>query len=261
MELSSVKIIKDSIYNGNRLTTFELEYPRYIHPEVMTHRVFSRNAQSSRAIPVKKSIELIESDEWYPYFMKNKPGMSAEETLNTFDIANAKGLWKKAKREAINNARYLMNLGVHKQVVNRLIEPFSKIKVILTATEFDNFFKLRCHPAAQQEIQEIALKMKSAMYESLPNKLDIGEWHLPYITFEDEVWPIAAQKALSTARCARVSYLNHNGTRDPNKDIDLHNQLLAEKHMSPFEHVATPSAINEFRGNFKGWMQYRKEVE
>lgn len=255
------KIIADSIYNGIRLTTFELEYPRYIHAEVMTHRVFSRNAQSSRAIPVSKSIEILQRSDWYPVFMKNKKGMSAEEAIDPSEIDLARRHWKEAKDNAILSAIKLNELGVHKQVVNRLLEPFSTIKVILTATEFDNFFELRLSGGAQQEIQLLANSMGRDMIISKPTLMDLGQWHLPYVSPEEEGLPLATKAMLSAARCARVSYLNHDGQRDIEKDIDLHNQLLSSKHMSPFEHQATPYPGGSFVNNFRGWAQYRKHLE
>lgn len=257
----SAKIIEDSVHDGCRLTTLELEYPRYIHSELMTHRVFSRNAQSSRAIPVDKVIEKVEKDEWYPYFMKNKPGMAASEPLEGQDLIEAKGLWNQAKREAVRKAKQLSSLSIHKQTVNRLLEPFSTIKVILSSTEFDNFFSLRIHPAAQQEIQVLATKIRDAITDSIPARLDVGEWHLPYIREDERVLPTDLLVKISTARCARVSYLNHDGFRDIDKDLSLHNSLVKEGHMSPTEHVATPGISDKFYGNFRGWIQYRKHIE
>jgi hypothetical protein len=260
MPRTSVKLIEDSIHNGYRLTTLELEYPRYIHSELMTHRVFSRNAQSSRAIPVHKLIERVEKDKWYPIWVENKSGMSADKSLDSKEIEECKYLWDVAKMEAIDKAWDLMDLGVHKQIVNRLLEPFSKIKVILSSTEWNNFFRLRIHPAAQQEMQELAILMKDALIASDPKKLDLGEWHLPYISqSERDTLPLETAVKVSAARCARVSYLNHDGTRDLQKDLDLHDQLKSEKHMSPFEHQATPYCRGT--GNFREWMQYRYIVE
>ena len=256
----NVEVIADSIHNNNRLTTLQVSYPRYIHSEFMTHRVFSRNAQSSRAIPVSKLIEEIEKSNWYPIWMTNKSGMSAEEGLNSVDIEDAKYLWDAARRNAIDVAYGLSNLKVHKQIVNRVLEPFSTIKVIVSATDWDNFFNLRIHPAAQQEIQILATTIRDLMNTSTPTRLDIGQWHLPYLREDEAIFNLDLKKAISTARCARVSYLNHTKQNDLSKDIQLHDQLLAEKHMSPFEHQATPWA-NTRSANFQGWRQYRYEVE
>ena len=256
-----VKIIEDSIHGDDRLTTFELEYPRYIHPEIMSHRIFSRNAQSSRAIPVDKLIERVEKSNWFPVFMKNKAGMAASEPLEGTDLVYAKNQWLLAKEDAITRSKYLSLVGVHKQIVNRLLEPFSTIKVILSSTDFSNFFNLRIHPGAQQEIQILASKMKEALDSNLIANLDIGQWHLPYIRAEERDLPVDLLVKVSTARCARVSYLNHDGFRDIDKDLSLHDTLVKEGHMSPTEHVATPGVSNRYYGNFKGWIQYRKHLE
>lgn len=257
----SAKIIEDSIHDKCRLTTLELEYPRYIHSEMNTHRTFSRNAQSSRAIPVDICIKRIEESSWYPYFMKNKPGMAASEPLEGEELRVAMGLWDQAKREAIRKAKQLKDLGIHKQTVNRLLEPFSTIKVILSSTDFSNFFNLRIHPGAQQEIQVLAESMRDAMAASTPTNLDIGNWHLPYIRTEERDLPTDLLVKVSTARCARVSYLSHDGFRDIDKDLSLHDTLVKEGHMSPTEHVATPAVSDRNYGNFKGWIQYRKHIE
>ena len=61
------KIIADSINSKRcRLTSWVLEYPRFIHAEIMIHRVFSRNAASSRAIPTEKIIQNIIDDPAMP---------------------------------------------------------------------------------------------------------------------------------------------------------------------------------------------------
>ena len=257
----SAKIIEDSTHGSVRLTTLELEYPRYIHADFMSHRIFSRNAQSSRATPVDKLIERIENNEWYPHFMKNKPGMAASEALEGDELRIAIGLWDQAKREAIRKAKQLKDLGIHKQTVNRLLEPFSTIKVILSSTDFSNFFNLRIHPGAQQEIQVLAMNMKEAIELSTPNHIDIGQWHLPYIREEERDLPIDLLVKVSTARCARVSYLSHDGFRDIDKDLSLHDTLVKEGHMSPTEHAATPAVSDRYYGNFRGWIQYRKHLE
>lgn len=257
----TAKIIKDSIYGKNRLTTFELEYPRYIHSEIMTHRVFSRNAQSSRAIPTRTCIDNVQGKIWYPIFMKNQKGMAASTPLLDDELMEAQELWRAAKYQAIYYATQLMDLGVHKQIVNRVLEPFSTIKVIVSSTEYSNFFDLRIAPGAQQEIQILATLMKQELELSTPDLLDIGQWHLPYLDYSEEELPLDTKIKISAARCARVSYLTHDKRRNILEDITLHNKLVSEKHMSPTEHQATPSALNAFNGNFKGWAQYRKHLE
>lgn len=253
----TAKVICDSLHNNKRLTTLELEYPRYIHSEFMTHRVFSRNASSSRAIPIEKMISRIEDDPIYPIFMYNQKGMAASESIkDSNDLDECYWIWNQARSDAILHARRLVDVGVHKQVVNRLLEPFATIKTIVSATEWDNFFSLRINPAAQQEIQILATAIKEAIDASIPKLLDISHWHLPYIQESEEDLPLETLRKISVARCARVSYLNHDNLVELEKDIELHDQLVSSRHASPFEHVATPNDATS-NGNFKGWLQYR----
>lgn len=269
----NVKILLDSINSiGDRLTTFELTYPRFIHSEFMTHRMFSRNSASSRAIPIEKMIERVENDPVIPvYWGKNQKGMQAREELNRVEKNYALAEWLQARDEAVHKAAELINIGVHKQIVNRLLEPWMWITVICSATTYSNFFKLRCHPDAQPEIQKLAYMMREEYEKSSPTKLNDGEWHLPLVSdtrqsihstldWIETGWHITDLIKISVGRCARVSYLTHHGTRDPNADIDLHDRLLTSGHWSPFEHVAY-AAPGKTSGNFSGWVQYRKQFE
>lgn len=257
----TAKIIADSKSSMEtpRITTLELEYPRYIHAEFMTHRLFSRNAQSSRAIPVLKCIEKIQESPVEPIFMHNQPGMQADIHLEGLELETAQMYWDTAYRQAIQSAKLLAKMGVHKQIANRLLEPFSHIKVIITATEWDNFFKLRIAPDAQQEICELATKIRNAMDKSIPRVTKI---HLPYIS-EEERKTLSIQDAFeaSVSRCARVSYLNHDRS-NPSLENDkiLHDRLLESKHMSPFEHCAVANGFGKI-ANFIGWGQYRSIIE
>lgn len=276
------------------LITFELEYPRFIHAEFMTHRMFSRNASSSRAIPVERMIEMISSNPAMPiHWGKNQKGMQAREELTGNEKILAKERWMIALNGAYHHALEMHKLGAHKQIVNRILEPFMHIKVVVTATDYKNFFALRDHPDAQPEIRELAQKMQEAMADVMVNQLKPGDWHLPYITVKD--WTAAYNRVkysrdtrdephpnemlyllrkASVARCARVSYMNHDGS-DPDltKDIELHDKLVVATplHASPAEHQATPddwnmnmqngelSWVNPHQhGNLRGWCQYRK---
>lgn len=259
----SAKIIADTLSpRGKRITTLQLRYPRYIHAEFMTHRVFSRNASSSRAIPIERLIQDIIDDPVEPIFLENKRGMSAETYISGWKLETSKLYWNKARQNAITSAKDLSQLGVHKQIVNRLLEPFAHINVLVTSTEWDNFFSLRISPEAQQEICELAKNIKKAMDESTPKGYTL---HTPYIKDED----VAALKnnvndvlKVSVARCARVSYLNFNNIRDYDEDIALYEKLYKSRHMSPFEHVAYSSDDPNLQsGNFKGWAQLRGSVE
>jgi len=256
------KIIKDSISEaGDRLTTLELCYPRIIHGEVMTHRVFSRNAMSSRAIPMKKVLAEVWNDPFVPmYFGKNQPGMQAKQELTGIKRWAAETLWRQASKAACIFAWGMNKVGLHKQIGNRILEPFQWMRVILTATEWDNFFSLRDHPDAEPHFQVLAKAIRQARGDSRPTLLRTGEWHLPYVAEGEGRWlPYMTPAKLSAARCARVSYLTHDGRKPSNKeDLDLFERLAGSRplHASPLEHQATPGA--EDSGNFRGWTQYRK---
>lgn len=270
----SARIIADSIseYTGQRITTFELEYPRFIHAEFMTHRLFSRNAASSRAIPVKTAIDLIKKNTARPmHWGKNQPGMSAKEECNAvmasdseFDGYSRTEWWDEARDMAILHAEEFDRSGYHKQIVNRLLEPFSHIKVVLTATEYDNFFWLRNHPDAQPEICELAQKMLEARENSVPMYLSSGEWHVPY--YIEGFWsPFSDAKdggvtiksvdeygntledaiAISASCCAQVSYRKTDDSLE--KARDIYKRLVESKpvHASPFEHQATPISFTK----------------
>ncbi len=270
----SVKIVLDSInpYNGIRLVTSELTYPRFIHAEFMTHRMFSRNAASSRAIPSYKMISNIDDHPAMPiYWGKNKKGMSANEEIDEID--KAQKTWLRAKDLMVEHANQLRKLKLHKQITNRVLEPWKYITVICSATQYNNFFALRDHQDAQPEIRHLAKLWKKALKESTPIK---REWHIPYIQQDEQTLELDLKKKISVARCARVSYLTHNGSRSIEKDIELYNRLLTGSghgHWSPFEHVAQATdktalyynfVTEKFEekplqcGNFSGWIQYRK---
>lgn len=270
-------IIADSIaHNCPRLTTMQLRYPRFIHAEFMTHRVFSRNASSSRAIPVERLIQDVVRDPVEPmHWGKNQPGMQAREELTGSEKWDAQHEWRHARREAIKSARVLAQIGAHKQIVNRLLEPFSHINVLVTSTEWDNFFKLRLHPDAQPEIQELARVMSAALNKSEPRSLRGHQWHLPYIENPDDLDDLTVARKVSVARCARVSYLTHDDRATTvEEDLALYERLVRSNppHMSPAEHQAVPDqryqrgvishwSAEHLHGNFTGWRQQRKMLE
>lgn len=285
----TAKVIADSInVIGNRITTLQLRYPRFIHAEFMTHRMFSRNASSSRAIPVERLIKDIIDDTAMPiHWGKNQKGMQAdvehdaevkwtseEEFYSAFVSREEAWFW--ARDKAIQAARAYARSGYHKQIVNRLLEPFAHINVVVTATEWENFFQLRDHADAQPEIRLLAQAIRKAMDASQPKPLVRGEWHLPYVMPEDHValqgfhqhsrrdGVMEDLKRVSAARCARVSYMTHDGRRPPfEEDLELFVRLAGSdpKHLSPLEHQAealdSPSMIR----NFRGWSQFRVEAE
>lgn len=266
-----VKIIKDSLHprTGRRLTTMQLRYWRGLHSEFMTHRVFSRNASSSRAIPIMTFLKQVWNDPAGPvHWGANNPGMQAKTELSGFKLWFAKQSWKWTGR-AVCAAVWLTNkiAKPHKQTFNRLLEPWQYISVIVTATDWDNFFELRNHPDAQPEIRELAIAMLAAMENSTPV---YRELHLPYVTDEEEKAYVDGKLDLetlfkiSTARCARVSYLTHDGVKPSiDKDIRLHNQLVESVpiHASPTEHQAIAAEHDAYYKNFRGWRQYRMDVE
>ena len=261
----SAKVIADSIHSetGTRITTFELVYPRFIHSEFMTHRIFNRNASSSRAIPTTKLIEQVRSNPVFPsHWGKNQKGMQAAEELSEDARMDAILVWTKASESAAIYAEQLRRGQVHKQIVNRILEPFTHIRVVVTSTSWVNFYGLRDHKDAQPEIRELAQAMKKAHEESQPTKLQWGEWHLPYITPADSVVAYDTCKyqrvtrdelnskeiygillKVSAARCARASYNNFEGKPSTlEEDLALFRKLVEDQpiHASPTEHQATP---------------------
>lgn len=261
----SAKVVCDSLSPaGVRLTTLEVVMPRIILAEFNTHRVFSRNSASSRAIPVEKMIEKVMTDPFIPlYWGKNQKGMQADEELSVSAKYSAQARWLDARDRAVEQVKQLVEIGVHKQITNRLLEPFLWHTVIVTATEWSNFFAQRCHPDAMPEMRLTAEAMRDAMEASTPTPLDYGKWHLPYILDDEQGNPLEEKKRVATARCARVSYLQHDGVRAWSKDITMFEEkLLPGGHWSPFEHVATPMLNPGFgilTGNFRGWRQFRKD--
>jgi hypothetical protein len=277
------KIVLDSVGpNGARLTTFELQYPRIVHAELLTHRVFSRNSASSRAIPTEKLLARIENDPAIPvWWGKNQAGMSAREELTGEDLIRAHDRWRSAVLSGVWHARRLGETGLHKQIANRAAELGMFITVVVTATEFDNFFALRDHAAAQPEIADVAGKAHRLWISSKPWEVPAGLWHLPYVYGYDAPeclleYSLDEVCRISIGRCAAVSYLNQD-KRDPPADLARADKLAAAGHMSPFEHVAQALTWEEWGrysreaslawthdrvpvGNLWGWKQFRKTV-
>lgn len=295
----TANIVADSISpEGIRLTTFELEYPRFIHAELMTHRMFSRNAQSSRAVPVSKSLKL---DYITPIVWgKNQAGMSSKEVLNEENQKACEYYWHALVRYCRDFAERMSAEGLHKQWANRCLEWFSPIKVVVTATEWDNFFWLRIDPeAAQPEIVELATKMKEAMDTSKPQLLAPGDWHVPYVTTQyvnddeyhatiylvgDQEVDLETAKKISASCCAQVSYRKLDTSIE--KALEIYDKLFSgpKPHLSPVEHQATPMSpyteelntvdphtweegvthssrdLSLWSGNLRGWIQLRQTI-
>lgn len=285
---ATATVIADSIsQQGIRLTTFQLRYWRPIHSELMTHREFSRCAGSSRARPSKAIIEQVRDNPWAPVeWGKNQPGMQAKELLTQNALVTAQHLWEIAAADAAVIASMMVNVGAHKQIVNRLLEPFTYIDVVVSSTSYANWFFLRDHEDADPTIRDLAIKMRIARDASTPKLLLSGQWHLPYIIEEDRNDPRVlvhteyAQNqmlaSVSAARCARTSYKAHDGTNTTvEADLGLYDRLVGSTplHASPTEHQATPDekirakgsvfdniiwANPQLHGNFEGWIQFRK---
>jgi thymidylate synthase ThyX len=256
----NAEIVLDSIApNGSRLTTFELTLPKFVLAEVNTHRSGSRSAASSRAIPTSKVIEQVMNNPVIPaYIGKNKAGMQATEELIGQERQEFLDIWLSARDFAVDHVQKLVKLGVHKQLSSRILEPWMWVKVIFSATHYQNFFNLRANKMAQPEFRVVAEKMLELYLTNKPKELVYGEWHLPYISDLDVDLDLQTKQKISCARAARVSYLNHDKVRDIEKDLELYERLVAERHLSPLEHAATP--CDGVYGNFTGWKQYRKLI-
>lgn len=267
--MALVKVIADSISpNGKRLTTIECEYPRIVHSELMTHRMFSRNASSSRAIPGKVMRKHISNSPYIPtYWGKDQRGMQATIQLKGLQYILAKIVWTLGIKLNLFGSALLSYLGVHKQLANRNTEYCSYIKVVITSTEWDNFFKLRCHKDAQPEIQDLANQIRIELSKSVPEALRKGDWHTPYVTHERKNnkivygsgYTVETAKRISASCCAQVSYRVLNTSKV--KALNIWDRLVKSDpiHASPFEHVATPKKGSH--GNFNGWYQLRQEIE
>jgi hypothetical protein len=298
-KLISAKVIADSVCpQGIRMTTMEIEYPRFILAELNTHRMLSKNSASSRAIPVKAMHDFIRDNPATPVsWGRNQPGMKAKEELTGPESKNAIFIWNQAKEDALHWADALAHkLAVHKQIANRITEPWMTMKTVISGTEWANFFHLRNHADAQPEIKALAEAMTVAYTTHLPVELKPGEWHLPYITiatyvptgelqYFDENFnrlDLEDAKIISASCCAQVSYRKNDPGFD--KAFKIYDQLINSDpaHASPVEHQATPMNIESmcrfepetwepgvthvsansdlWSGNLRGWIQHRKLI-
>lgn len=272
-----VKSIKSSLINGVRVDTLEVRFPRIILPEFNTHRVFSRNAQSSRAKPISK---VIQEDLTYHVsdygWRKNNKGMSPVELFNEIDSKELDEKREAYKQVTLEYVKYMEEKGVHKELANRPLEQFMETTVLVTATKWKNFITLRIDPGAQLEIRIPTIEIKKVLNKTTPIERD---FHLPYT----EETSFLSQERLtqlikqSVARCARVSYFSFDKKESElEKDIKLFNRLKESKHLSPFEHVVLNQSTCEYlfpkdyciidnvplSGNFhKGVIQFRKLIE
>lgn len=280
---TSATVIADSLgAAGKQLTSVEVVMHRFVLAELNTHRMLSRSAGSSRAIPTKRLLEIVRTDPMMPVrFGKNQPGMQASEGLTGDDLAYAKSLWRTSAGWAAGQAEKLAELGVHKEVTNRALEPYLPVRVLITATEWENFFALRCHKDAQPEIRQVAEQIRAARNASVPVSLEEGQWHLPYVT-DEEIERYGGRcdsdgvlRKVSAARAARTSYKTHDGRISSiEEDLALCDRLTPAgepAHSSPFEHQGSPDKpyftysdgqvdwYNRSKhGNFVGFLQARK---
>ena len=288
-----VEIICDSINSitNDRLTTFVLRFPRFINAEILRHRCLSFSSASSRAIPVKKIIDDIINDPAVPvWWGKSQSGMQADVELDDSVVYKeveldrdyngitkrytqkqwAEKLWLDSRRSVISIAQDLLNVGLHKQISNRILEAYQNITMIVSGTEWENFFKLRASSHAQPEFRVLAEKMLEVYNTNIPKIVNpcydtIGlenvhktDWHIPFGDKMPDGLLTVERLEIAIARCARISYLTQDGEANPQKDFELYNRLISSGHWSPSEHVAYPTYNSNFVGNFKGWCQYRK---
>lgn len=272
----SAKVLAASECEGQRLMTMELDYHRIVNNEFNTHRAFSRNASSSRAIPAEKTIAEVERVlvEVLEY-QHNKRGMQGEPMTIAEEIETARSAWKIARARALDVAKYMhYELNLHKQIINEVLFPYMSITMIVTGTEaaWKDFFSQRCHPSAKPSIRQLAIEARAVYDKAQWEELKPGQWHLPYFSSRHMFAGYSEYEVILSCvgKCARVSYLNHNGEHSIADDLKLAKYLLDQcpPHLSPFEHVACfrPSHkwLMEFdRGNFSGtdFVQVRKMLE
>lgn len=278
-EHGAARIIEDSISPaGIRLTSFETILWRPMLAENNTHRNNSKNCASSRAIPPRRknpgaspgTLDLVEEFPAGPlYWGSEKPGMQSGEELEGDDLLAAQSEWLAARDSAVAHAERLIEIGLHKSIVNRILEPFMWVKILQTSTSWQNMFNQRARKLTDQAQREMAAPIDTyidllEMHE--PRLIKPGQWHTPYILPQEREEYYSAQlKQISSARCARTSYVTFERVLDPMADIGLFEKLRDARpmHASPFEHVATPIAVDmpEAPGNFRGYRQFRHEVE
>lgn len=247
------KIVLDSVNpQGSRITSWLLTYPRFIHSEFMTHRVFSRNSASSRAIPPKTLLEMVRSNPaMFEQVGRANKGMQANEIPSERDLDEFKEAWLDLRDRAYALVMEFSS-SIAKQVVNRAIEPWMHMTVLATATDHNNFFGLRAHHAADPNFQVLAYRMLDKYLKSTPQRLEWGEWHLPGIDpVGAKMITIEEQLVICTALACRASYSSFEKGIDPDDAQRIHDQGVKNGHWSPFEHPA--QAINEKENMGKFW--------
>ena len=297
----SCTVIADSVCVGSRMVTMELEYPRFIHAELMTHRMLSKNAASSRAIPIKKMHETIMEKTAMPvHWGKNQAGMSAKEEVDDLVKQGAIGVWTGARDSMLSHSTVLSDMGLHKQIANRITEPFQMMKTVISGTEWANLIWLRHHADAQPEFYELADCIVKCLEQSESILIVAGEWHTPYVhRFRDidnvlqyldsngEKLSVEDAIKVSASCCAQVSYRRNDDSLEKAKDIFARLIESEPIHASPIEHQATPMKYKDaglysqhmnpssweegithmdrnkqyWSGNLRGFIQHRKLIK
>lgn len=256
----------------SRLLTLQMTYPTIVHAEHLRHRAFSFSVASMRAIPIEKMLNEVVRNPFVPiHWGAAQPGMQAHAEVSASKAHQAERAYNRALSEAIGCARELQALGLHKQLVNRVLSPFTWTTTICTGNlrAWRHFWSLRCHEMAEPHIRKIAEMSRDAVQQSQPvrrrtkwvQELRLADWHLPLVTEEERADTTVDWYLVSAARCARVSYWQHDGQRDISKDLNLAARLITDGHWSPLEHQACHMGQEDPRkhGNLgKPWTQHRK---
>ncbi|MEM9149735.1 MAG: FAD-dependent thymidylate synthase [Cyanobacteria bacterium P01_F01_bin.3] len=290
--MTNAQILADSLNTatGDRLTTFLLpRFPKCLLAELNTHRMLSRNAASSRAIPIERMVERIEADPYIPLWTASQKGMQGVVIEDDALIKTLTDGWLEAFRSMAERAIAFHEYGVHKQNANRILEPWMRVPVIVSGTEWDNFFALRCDEACHPDFRSVAREMNELYESNEPTDLAPGQWHVPFAG--DGLWVHSGNSIIrecdalkiAVARCARISYTSHDGDHSVEKDFALHDRLLESRHMSPFEHCAFAVAQRNkghwyqdysnpplrpshhpsllYTRNYRGFYSYRAHIE
>jgi thymidylate synthase ThyX len=235
MNNPDVLIRGDAITPDNhRITTMELSLPRCLLAQFNKHRAFVSNTASARAIPSQRYIDSVKDTPYVPTLTLNQKGMTGEPVSYEPTAAAAHEAIGQLFTEAVSLVRLLASLGIHKQNANRYLEPFAMVRLLVTATDWDNFFKLRSGDAdcpTQDDFKTVANAMKAAYDTSVPAAIEYGEMYMPVFEHHTDNFRQAI------ARCARLSYLTHDGAYSVEDDERLYDRLLIDGHLTPFEHV------------------------
>jgi hypothetical protein len=274
MTIAVRAVLKSISPQGRKIASIYARYPLFIHNELLTHRAFSRNSASSRAIPVERMIDSVQRDPVIPtYWGKNQPGMKAEEECSAqvelwhseFGASDCfvdrEEAWLHAMHNAVGQARAFEAAGYHKQIVNRLLAPFAHIETLITSTEWENFDALRCHPDAEPHMQDLASAIRAVILPDNWTPLPEFGWHIPFLDERDADLSLSDKLKVSVARCAMVSYFDPDGKPTPReKEFERYNKLLSSRplHASPFEHQAQVDDLGLAERHWRNFTYYRQ---